>query len=370
MAGEQGATQPGVQEREGGHVDESKERPLTPREEALAAIASKRRDAISDEMVEAGMDPLPDRDEPAPKPKPAPVAAKKDDEQLDDAATQLDKQSHGMRFDGDPSKTLVTVKIDGDEITLPLDKVLANYQKSGAAEKRLEEATRLRDDARRAATAPAPGPAPAPAAADAPAPAEPEPKKPKTDPRAFSSALFEGDEDKAAAAFEAAVAERVDAAIERMKAEGGAGAATPEAIRAAVAEARQQEVVAAVLQESQAAYPKLYSSRVFQAEAADRIERRMAEGVAWADALGEVSSQMADEFGWKKQGQPAPKPGDRQRNERLEARKAGIDRLPTASARRPGDSDTPPPMDELERAGRGIEFLRKTRPSQSGEVGG
>ena len=94
-------------------------------------------------------------------------------------------------------RTMVRVKVDGVEQEIPVADVVRSYQKDAAAQARLNEATRVLDEARRTAAAAIP-PAPVvhPAANTETAPT-PEPETVK----GFVEALFEGDTEKAIEAF-------------------------------------------------------------------------------------------------------------------------------------------------------------------------
>ncbi len=94
-------------------------------------------------------------------------------------------------------KALVRVKVDGVEQEIPVADVVRSYQKDAAAQARLNEATRVLDEARRtAAAAIPPAPVVQPAANTETAPT-PEPETVK----GFVEALFEGDTEKAIEAF-------------------------------------------------------------------------------------------------------------------------------------------------------------------------
>ena len=353
------ATPTGAQSRDGGFVDESKDRPLTPREEALAAIKATRLEQFNDELVEAGgqavdfnngarPDEVIEPDDPveAPPPPRARAAPKPAD-----PPTAADDQLSRQLADEDP-KRMVKVKVDGEEIEVPYETVVANYQKISAADKRLRDATadadRIRAEARAAAPPAAPGPSPAPGPA-------PSGKK-------WTEALFEGDEDAA----DAAIQKRIDDAI---AAKVGAGTASPdlerqisERVQQEVAAERQRDRFDTVLQQSQARYPGLYSDPDIQGLAKSKIERRMDEGVPFDQALSAVETELATKFNWKPAGTPAPAPGNRVR-ERQE-RKSGIASMPLASARRADEPDAEPIMDENQRAARGIAQLMAGRPGQ------
>jgi len=95
-------------------------------------------------------------------------------------------------------RTMVRVKVDGVEQEIPVADVVRSYQKDAAAQARLNEATRVLEEARRTAAAATIPPArveqPGPGADTA---ASPEPETVK----GFVEALFEGDTEKAIEAF-------------------------------------------------------------------------------------------------------------------------------------------------------------------------
>lgn len=363
-----------------GYVDESTDRPLTPREEKLEAIARGRRATVNDEIVEAGGNPIdfdadaapaaaatpPAAPKPAviPKPKPAPApqaaataaAPAAGGEEGDDAINAADVDNQIGLAAGDDDT--LEVVVDGERMKLPRATVVANYQKSATADKRLREANVLLENARRSA------PPAAPAAADPATPASA--PVPKVDPKAFSSALFEGDEDKAAEAFNGAVAARVAEVLEERGIKAGDPVPAAVDTKEITARVRQELSEESALAEARARYPKLFDKGDIETLGSVKIQRRMAEGVSFTDALTEVSGQMAESFGWEpveesRTPAPAPKP-NHDRGGVLE-RKRGIDKVPAAAVRRDPSAaeEATPPMDESVRAERGIAQLRAAR---------
>lgn len=112
-------------------------------------------------------------------------------------ALQIEQDAPRVLTDG-LDKIMVRVKVDGVEQEVPVAEAVANYQRTSAAQARLNEATRVLEEARRTAAA-APKP---PAQVEQPdntgntSPAS----KPET-VKEFVEALFEGDTDKAVEAF-------------------------------------------------------------------------------------------------------------------------------------------------------------------------
>lgn len=118
----------------------------------------------------------------------------------DQLALQIEQDTPRVLTDG-LDKTMVRVKVDGVEQEVPVAEVVANYQRTSAAQARLNEATRVLEEARRTAAAATQAPKP-PAQVEQPGGTEqtPTPSKPET-VKEFVEALFEGDTDKAVEAF-------------------------------------------------------------------------------------------------------------------------------------------------------------------------
>jgi hypothetical protein len=115
----------------------------------------------------------------------------------DDQLALQTEQAPRLLTDG-LDKTMVRVKVDGVEQDIPVADVVRSYQKDAAAQARLNEATRVLEEARRTAAATAKPPARVEQeddAGDTPSATKPETVK------EFVEALFEGDTDKAVEAF-------------------------------------------------------------------------------------------------------------------------------------------------------------------------
>ncbi len=156
------------------HVPSEQEVAQNPRMLAMAAIRVQRDgDGDDDTGSDAGADQL---------------------------ALQTETDAPRVLTDG-LDKTMVRVKVDGVEQEVPVSEVVANYQRTSVAQTRLNEATRILDEARRTAAA-ATTTAKPPAQVDSTqaqtqTAAIPEPETVK----GFVEALFEGDTEKAVAAF-------------------------------------------------------------------------------------------------------------------------------------------------------------------------
>ena len=95
-------------------------------------------------------------------------------------------------------RTMVRVKVDGVEQEIPVADVVRSYQKDAAAQARLNEATRVLEEARRTAAAATKPPA---AVEQAAAPTHTTPIPEPETVKGFVEALFEGDTEKAVEAF-------------------------------------------------------------------------------------------------------------------------------------------------------------------------
>jgi hypothetical protein len=169
-----------------------------PRMEAMERIAAGRVEAI-----EAQEGVTLDRGEPTPFDSagdpdvdPADAEAEKarkelgkggapNDEPAPPEPSQTQRQLEGDVID-DPSRFKVRLKVDGQEMLVPLSDIVRPAQKEAAANKRLEEATRMLAEAK-AATA-------APPAAPAPAPAPVGPRLETKKAEEFADAVYSGDQ--------------------------------------------------------------------------------------------------------------------------------------------------------------------------------
>ena len=116
---------------------------VSPRMAAMEAIAAQRRDSLAADGVDmSGAEP----EKPVPEKNTAAEDTPSGDDQL---AAQLGQDDKPVQY-ADPSAR-VKVKVDGEEIELPLAEVVKSYQKDAAASKRLQEATRLMQIAEQAA---------------------------------------------------------------------------------------------------------------------------------------------------------------------------------------------------------------------------
>lgn len=196
------ATQSGVSESNSGPAKDEITEVESPRLAAMAQIAAANELRRQEEQARDDLENGIVRERPQPTEAPKPDGKTGD---VDQVNLQLDDDT--ILTEEQLSKFKVRTKVDGVEQVVPVSTMRADFQKTGAADKRLAEASELLKQARAVAAAPVATPAPPvgadgkpvtgdSSAADGKQPAAVEVK------REFLSALFEGDMDKAMAAFD------------------------------------------------------------------------------------------------------------------------------------------------------------------------
>jgi hypothetical protein len=211
-------------------------------------------------------------------------------------------------------KMLVTVKIDGVERQVTVEEMQRTYQKAGAADKRLEEATRLLREAQaREQQAPPVGVAPT----GAPADSANVPEGGGDEGKEFLAALFEGDESKAAAAFKKAIGGRPQ---QPTPTEAQMVAQLTPAIK-------QQLLQESALEKFEKDYGDIVSDPYLDQVAAEFIRAEMDGGKSFIEALEIGGTKTRDWIASKApKTDPVPKP-TMNRDAKLE-RKASIDQIP------------------------------------------
>lgn len=304
------------------------ERPLTPREIAMNAITVRR-----------------ESDDEAPAPAPAPPAAAPAP-----AATPESSQIEQQLVD-EPrvlteglDKVMVLAKIDGVEQQVSVADLTRQYQKNGAADKRLAEATQLLREAKALAAPPVrvedaqgnPDSSPAP--------------KPAGDgtetAKAFVTALFEGDEAKALAAL-------TNLGIGRS--EGSTQIDVNQLASQLTPAVRQQLVEESALEK----FGRDYSDIVADPYLADIADRFLAQGLkdgkSYPEAMDEAGKLTR---GWLAAKAPAPSPSapppTTDRNAKLN-RKAGIDEVPAVNKTATSTQEPPQTPTQV------IEEMKKAR---------
>lgn len=293
-----------LSDEEGAAIIAAHQQPKSAREQMMEEMEASRLAAFSSET---GINPsamkteLPDDAETGYVPPVAKAATTTDtDAQL---AAQLADGEGKLLGDG-LDKFRVRVKIDGEESDVSVEEMRRQYQKAGAADKRLAEATRLLEEAKKTVAA-APAPTPEPKVVD---PNAPSPKK------KFIEALFQGDEEGAIAAFDEAVGQ-------------GRQQPTPtvdDLVKAATPALRQQLVVDSALEKFQTDYADIVGEPYLAAKADSLLNAELANGKPFAEALENAGKGTRDWLTALTGGKPKESDPTTARTERLE-RKAGLD---------------------------------------------
>ena len=272
---------------------------VSPRLAAMEAIATQRRESLAadgvdtSQMGEAGSE----KTDPAVETK---------DEQL---AAQLAQDERLVT-----AETRVKVKVDGQEIELPLSEVVKSYQKDATASKRLQEATRLLSLAEQKANKVAQSAQPENNSLQ---PAEDDARKARRSQlKGAFSKLYEGDEDGAAEAMDRLFEQGATATQQVID---------PDQITAKVIE---QLAVKSAYQEVQSDYPELFLDTergvVLGKETHSRMVAKVALGLASDQALQESAEEVAKLFGIEKKGRQQTEHQRTARDTKLE-RKAALD---------------------------------------------
>lgn len=258
---------------------------------------------------------------------PTPVTPTQDED--DPADDQIAHQLTSDDVIADPAGKRIRVKVDGVEQDVALDEVIRSYQKGSAADRRLEEATRLLKEAREAATPqptktdPTPEPAATPPAAGPDALVDPL--------KQALGHLYSGDEETAAKALADVIAR------------SAAPAATPHApldTAQIVAQVQDQMAFQGALDKVNTDYPDLVGNSDLEQLTFIKAQGHLAGGKSRADALLAAAEDVYTLIG-KKPGRPEPKTP---RQEKID-RKAALDPVPAASMAAPGNvpEDEPSP---------------------------
>lgn len=286
-------------------VKEMKEPVISAREAAMEALAASRNAEFEQEagiktdapVVAVSVPTDPDVDP---------------DAQL---AAQLATDEPKLLNDG-LDKYRVKVKIDGQESEVSIADMQREYQKNGAADRRMADAVRLQrenqelqDKLQQQLQAPA---------------AKQDPVDVDTDTsKQFTTALFAGDQDTANQAFATAVSKAVQAEMEK----SGRSNATQVDPAQIVQQVKQQMVVESALEQSKKDYPQLYADPDMEELGAAKLKRKMNdEGMSFTDAIKSVGTEFATKFGWQTEGRPDKTATTTARDIKLE-KKAGIDNV-------------------------------------------
>lgn len=297
----------------------SDQREPTPRELMMDQIAANNTELMVKEIIEQG------GTDPRVKPGDKPAATGADDD------SQLDAQlGTPTVLDSGLDKVMVRIKIDGVEREVSVEEMQREYQKNGAADKRLAEATRLLKEAKettKTAVIPPVGIEGNSKATDIPAADE---AKPGDDGKNFLTALFEGDQDKA---FEA---------LQKLGIGRPQGSTTIDLAQLTAQitpQIKQRLIDESALEKFGKDYADIVGDS-YLADVSDKfLEEEMEGGMPFAEALGVAGQRTRDWLKDKGVAAPAPAPVPAPeekpttvRDQKLE-RKAGMDVLPALNSK-------------------------------------
>lgn len=230
--------------------------------------------------------------------------------------------SDGADVIADTAGKMVKVKVDGVEQDVSLDEVLRSYQKGNAADRRLEEATKLLKEAKeQVQQRPAPQPQQEPAVTP---PAAAGPDDLDAAVKTALSHLFAGDDETAAKELSAVIAR-------------SARGATPQApaldVNQIAEQLQQRMSVQSALDTIKTDYPALVEDPDLEALTLFKVQTKEAGGTPRAQALLDAAAEVYKTIG-KQSGRqnPDPTPAPQTSREQKLARKAALDSLPAASA--------------------------------------
>lgn len=291
------ATQSGVPNDDTGTNDDNLDQAREPsaRELMMESIAGGNDERIRQEAADGG------------------VAIGGADDQIEQQLELPTKQAPRVLSADELVQSRVKVKIDGVEEEVSIEELQRNYQKGGAADRRLAEATRLLTEARAVAVPPV-GIDPKAVKNDSPA-ADPKVKTSERNKK-LVEALFEGDQEKALEALE--------------EFDEGRGNATPtlEVLTAQLAPAVQQQLVNDdALARFATDHAHIVGDPHLASMADGFLEEAMEAGTPLPQALEAAAQKTQD---WlTSMGIAAPKPKPATSRDRKLERKAGMDTLPT-----------------------------------------
>ena len=214
----------------------------------------------------------------------------------------------------DPAGKKVRVKVDGEEREVALADLLRTYQVTTAADQRLQEATRILNEAKaRAQDAPEPQQAPAP---QAPVQGS---EGLQAEIKTALEQLYEGNTDAAAVMFSNVI-----------KAAGGQPVQPAISIDLIHEQLQERLAIDTAFATIQTDYPDVISNSELELLTTIKRNQKMAAGLPQADAMLEASKEVYQLLG---KGATAGRQQERQsesRDEKLQ-RKAGLDRILAAN---------------------------------------
>lgn len=286
----------------GAGPDDGQDRPKSAREIAMESIAAYRNDQLAADGVDIE----------ASAPNPAPVS-----QQDDQLAAQLGEDDRSVSAS---AAQMVRVKVDGQEMDLPLSEVVKSYQKDATATRRLQEATSLLRLAEQKASEAQQNPADTSHNPNQQADSSDGEDRLGKIKQVFSK-LYEGDED--------------GAAQEMLRLMNQGATATQNIDPATVTnQVLQQLEVRSAYSAAQADYPALFEQSergaLLGRATVERMAMKESIGIPKSQALSEAAEEVASIFGIDRAGRQNAEPQRTARDEKL-ARKAGMDDIHTAN---------------------------------------
>ncbi|THF55922.1 hypothetical protein [Pseudothauera rhizosphaerae] len=349
------ATQQGApaDESQAAAQEEQQQQFRSPRDEAMERMAQNRRATLAAEGVEIEQEERrSSEDESSAEGADKQEQGQKQGEQRQEedlsADAQVAQQTDPTVIADGFDKVKVRAKIDGEEVEVSLDQVLRQFQKNGAADRRLAEATKILNEAKERATAPND-------ANDEKQQEEPgraDEKAPGTKELAEKAvaALMEGNEAEVATIFD-----------EVMNGRQQQVPAIP-SVEEITQSVKQQIEVESALRQFSTDYADIDSDPYLSVLAIQAVQQKVQEGTSFPDALRETGEDLR---GWikGKSGAATDEPATTAaRNERLE-RKARLDNVRAASVTAKS-STTQEPLTEEQIRREAMEELRKSRVAQ------
>lgn len=287
-----------------------------------AALEMEIGESVTDEpQQEAADEP---RDEPRDEP---------DSEKEAEPEGQIDKQLAQDEF-LDPSMfgRKVRMKVDGQEVVVPLEQVLRTAQKSEAADLRLQRATELLRAAQSRAEETTGSIEPS---------AKPGPSQDETvmaQLKAAVDAIFAGDDNAATEALAQVLAKQQQPAAPQVD---------PDKIADVVAQRLDER---SALDRFLDAYPRIRSNPWLQAAADAALAHFQSEGKPFGEALDAAGKAVYLQFGYEQERaeKKGPEPTTTRR-ETLERRKAGMD-IPTGRTVSTAATQVSPESSEAQRS--------------------
>lgn len=233
----------------------------------------------------------------------------------------------------------VRLKVDGEEISVPLEQLVRTAQKESAADRRLREATELLRQAQaRAQQEPQTGETTGnvqPSAAPGLSPDETVKAKLKD----ALGAIFSGDEDAAADAFAQVLASR--------QPQPAAPQVDPDALAEVVTQRLDER---SALDRFLGTYQRIASNPWLQQAADAELNRLRAEGKPFQEALDEAGRAVYQQFGYElPKAEPQKREPTTTRQETLRARKADLD-IPVGRSVSAAQTRVAPESSEAERS--------------------